>query len=56
MADQQQLTETQINEVFQELGLSDGTAPLDPQPTPPPATQPIYFPLSADSVALKEDC
>jgi hypothetical protein len=56
MAQKQQLTDTQINKVFHDLGLSNGTTPVAPQPTTPPSTQPIYFPLSADSVAIKENC
>jgi hypothetical protein len=56
MAEKQQLTDTQINKVFHDLGLSDSTTPVAPQPSTPPSTQPIYFPLSADSVSIKENC
>ena len=60
MADQQQqtdLTEAQIDKVFQQLDLGGGTPSPPPQPQSPPASQPLYFPLSADSLSSKKpDC
>jgi hypothetical protein len=49
-----QLTDTQIHQVFQQLGLSGSTGPLTGQIPSPPSPQPLYFPLSADSLSAKK--
>jgi hypothetical protein len=56
MEQQRPMTNEQIQDVFQTLKLSGGSQPptLAPAPTPPaPAGPPVYFPLSADSLAVK---
>ena len=54
MAEKQQLTDTQIHKVFHQLGLSGSTTMPVAQPPTSPPSQPIYFPLSADSLAIKK--
>jgi hypothetical protein len=54
MAQENQLTDSQIRKVFQQMGLSGSTTPLSMQPQSPPPSQPLYFPLSADSLSVKK--
>jgi hypothetical protein len=55
MDNKQQLTDTQIQEVFQQLGLSGHSTPLAGQSQAPlPSSPPLYFPLSADSLSTKK--
>jgi hypothetical protein len=54
MANGNQLTNSQIHKVFKQLGLSGNTGPLPAQNTSPPPPQPLYFPLSADSLSAKK--
>jgi hypothetical protein len=55
MAKDQQMTETQIRKVFQQLGLGGSStgAPVA-QPLTQPPSQPLYFPLSADSLMIEK--
>jgi len=56
MDQDQQLTDTQIQEVFQQMGLSgSSTPPADQLQSSSPVPN-IYFPLSADSLSAKNGC
>lgn len=54
MANEQQMSDNQIREVFQQMGLSGNSTPLAGQSQAPPPSQPLYFPLSADSLSTKK--
>lgn len=53
MVEKRKLTDTEIHKVFQQMNLGGNTAPPSTQPQAPPPSQPLYFPLSADSLSGK---